>query len=331
MTAPTRHRLRAASIIYYFRAAPILALLGVLAVPSHPDVQAAGHAGQPHTWHVSIGTDSKNFAITDMAYLPGDLSIDVGDTVIWTARSQHLHTVTFLKRGTKAPLFDPGVVMETNAPSYDGVAYTTSGEMAARQRSGFADPATATYRLRFDKEGTFTYVDVFYHTITGRIKVRPAGTPYPLTQEQVDAAVAQQVAVAMREGHALAARATHESTRRTVTLGIGDGHVSVIRFFPSHIVVHVGDTVSFTNRDPIDTHTVVFGGHIFDPTTHTDDSPATFHGTQLSSGFLGTTPEFGDQYYGTFYRVRFITAGHYVFACDLNDDLGMTITVDVLR
>ncbi len=73
------------------------------------------------------------------------------------------------------------------------------------------------------------------------------------------------------------------------------------------------------------------GGHIGDPTIHTDDSPATFHGTQLSSGFLGTTPEFGDQYYGTSYRVRFITAGHYVFACDLNDDLGMTITVDVLR
>ena len=260
MTAPTRHRLRAAAIIYYFRAAPILALLGVLAVPSHPRVQAAGHAGQPHTWHVSIGTDSKNFAITDMAYLPGDLSIDVGDTVIWTARSQTPHTVTFLQRGTKAPLFDPGVVMETNALSYDGVSYTTSGEMAARQRSGFADPATATYRLRFDKEGTFTYVDVFYHTITGRIKVRPAGTPYPY-----DAGAGRcRGSPAGRRGDAGGARPGCAGNARVDQAHRHAGHRGrPCQHDPLLPVTHCRTCRRHSQLyqpRPIDTHTVVLGG-----------------------------------------------------------------------
>jgi len=303
---------------------------GALAAPNRQARQAA-HANGARTWHVGIGTDSLDHAIMVMGYLLGDLYIDVGDTVVWTSRSMQMHTVTFEQRGVEPPPYSPGVVPETRGPHYDGVSYTSSGPMTARPRSYYVDSTTPTYMLTFVKPGSFTYVDMLYHSLTGRIHVRPAGTPYPLTQAQVDAAAAQQVAASMAEGRALAARATHESNNHQVTLGMGNGHVSVNRFFPVHIVVHVGDIVTFTNRDPINTHTVTFdSAQESDPTVQTQSSPARFDGTPLASGLLGRAQQYGPNY-ATSYKVQFVKAGHFTVYCALNDDLGMRATVDVLR
>src|SRR5438445_13862338 len=44
-----------------------------------------------------------------------------------------------------------------------------------------------------------------------------------------------------------------------VAAGGGDGVSTVMRFFPSDLTVHVGDTVTFVDRDPFTPHTVTFG------------------------------------------------------------------------
>ena len=311
---------------------------GVVAAPQR-QTRAASNAEGAQTWHVIVGADSPDHAIMELGPLPSDLSIDVGDTVVWTSHSQQMHTVTFEQHGVPPPYYAPGVVFQTGGPHYDGSAYASSAPMTARPRAFYPDETFPTYTLTFVKPGTFTYVDVLYHSLTGRIHVRPAGTPYPLSPAQVGAAATRQVAAAMTAGHTLAAQAAHESTNHQVTLGIGNGHVSVNRFFPAHIVVHRGDTVTFTNRDPINTHTVWF-----DPTGQNDPtgqwpqppagsprSPERFDGTWLWSGPLGTAQGLNVPDYATSYQVKFVQVGHFTFFCDLNADLGMTATVDVLR
>jgi plastocyanin len=336
MNAPTRHRLHAAVIIDLLRTAAILALLCALAVLTQPGMHAARSDTGPHTWHVTVAIDSPDRSIVDHAFLPGDLYIDVGDTVVWTTRSEDIHSVTFLPPGSRAPLFSPfdDTATQQGSTRYDGASYYNSGTMAASQRPIFVIPVVTTYGLTFNKQGTFPYLCVMYHRMQGRIHVRPAGTPYPFTQAQYDASVAQQVAAAMRVGHALAAQAARESSSHNVTAGIGNGEISVIRFFPSHSVVHVGDTVTFTNRDAIMPHVITFGGREGDPSIREGD-PMHYDGTApLQSGFLSKTPMYPPDVatdYGTAFKVRFVKAGHFEVICDANADLGMTAIVDVVH
>jgi plastocyanin len=316
-----------------------LLLLGSTLEPTYAGVPAASNrqapavaaAGSARTWQVIVGADSPDHAIMAMGYLPADLYIDVGDIVVWTSRSMEMHTVTFQQRGTQPPDYAPGVVSLAGGPRYDGTSYASSDPMTARARAYYVDSTVPTYRLTFVKPGTFTYLDVLYHGLKGQVHVRPAGTAYPLSPAQVKAAAARQIAASMVQGHTLSVRAAHESNDLNVTAGIGNGHVSVNRFFPSNLVVHVGDTVTFTNRDPINVHTVTFDTtQEGDPTTQTGGSPATFDGSVLASGLLGTAQEFGPNYAKS-YQIRFVKAGHFTYYCDLNDDLGMKGTVDVVR
>jgi plastocyanin len=217
---------------------------------------------------------------------------------------------------------------QTGATRYDGVSYNSSGLMTASLREG---PATTdTYSLTFAKPGPFTYICLLHPGMKARIHVRPVGTPYPFTQAQYDGAVGRQEAAAMRDGHALAARATRESSNHNVVLGIGDDQVSVIRFFPQHIIVRVGDTVTFTNRDAMETHTLTAGGGTSDPSSRLGD-PTSFDGLPLNSGYLGMRRQFVGTYYGVSYRVKFVAADSYEVTCALHDDLGMKATVDVLH
>jgi plastocyanin len=63
----------------------------------------------------------------------------------------------------------------------------------------------------------------------------------------------------LNDGQKLANKARNQSNSHNVTLGIGDGLMGVMRFFPQNIVIHVNDTITFTNRDSMNPHTVSFG------------------------------------------------------------------------
>lgn len=304
-----------------------LLLVALLAV-SPVSANAAYATSSPRTWHAVVGVNSKDYAISGMAFLPHELWINVGDTVVWNSKSAEIHTVTFLKPGQTLPPFnpnDPTQLLPQGGSVYDGVSYYNSGLMI--DFPGIPAPGGNSYKLTFGVQGDFTYYCLVHPGMIGIVHVQPAGTPYPYSQWDYNRQINQGTAAIMRDGYKLTDIAKDESNNTHVILGIGDGLTAVMRYFPQHIVIHVGQTITFTNRDPMEPHTVTFG-----PTAASGDAtpygnPKAFDGsTPLNSGFLGMAPG----WFGTTYTVKFVKAGTYAFRCDLHEYMGMVATIVVL-
>lgn len=307
-----------------------IALLIVLLATVLTATVAAQHSPRPRTWQVVAGIQSQDQAIQGMAFLPDTLWANVGDTVVWTARAGEIHTVTFLKPGKPRPPFnqnDPLQAQPQGGHVYDGTSYYNSG-LISNMSSMPGMPGGQTYSLTFGVAGDFTYYCLVHPSMIGMIHVRPAGTPYPYSQADYDHQIKQATTSMLLDGQKLDEQAHDESTNQHVTLGIGDDMVSVMRFFPQHIFIHLGQTITFTNGDVMTPHTVTFG-----PTSPKGNfapygNPKTFDGSApLNSGFLGSDPH----WFGTSYSVTFVKAGTYAFRCDLHDDMGMLATIIVLQ
>jgi plastocyanin len=109
---------------------------------------------------------------TVMRYLPQDLHIRVGDTVVWTDDiSNGSHGVTFLA-GQPLPQVPDWMLSSPtgNGVSYDGSSYFNSGLLF---RADADLPHSLT--LTFTKAGTFPYIDVpaFFMGIQGNVIVMP--------------------------------------------------------------------------------------------------------------------------------------------------------------
>ena len=127
--------------------------------------------------------------------------------------------------------------------------------------------------------------------------------------------------------------------------GGGSDSLSVMRFINPDITVHVGDTIEWTNEDPITAHTVTFGPEpqdLFDPSSNvTIDGDGARHGVLNSpsdtvhSGFIEAAPQdrtgLAQAPSGvTRFRVTFNKPGIYPYIGSLHDFLGMQGTVFVL-
>ena len=311
--------------------ASILILSTLLATLLSISLVSAHGTPKPRTWHVNVSVENKNHAIQGMAFLPGVLWINVGDTVVWTVKAGDIHTVTFLKPGQTPPPFDPTDPTQVNqqgGSDYNGKDYFNSGLMSNFPALHLA----LTYSLTFTVPGDFTYHCLVHPSMIGIIHVQPAGTPYPFSQKDYDRQIDKGDNIILRDGHKLAGIAQDQSNNHNVTVGIGDGLVGVMRFFPQNIVIHVKDTITFTNRDSMNPHTVSFStGGTFPPTPPGTDfvpfgNPKAFDGSSdLNSGFIGTNPA----WFGTTFKVTFVKAGTYAFFCDLHDFLGMVATITV--
>jgi len=95
----------------------------------------------------------------------------------------------------------------------------------------------------------------------------------------------------------------------------------------------VGETVTWTNRDPETPHTITFGtepagGQLaaFAPSGIDRPGHATISavGQSVNSGFTGQGVPFGTQF-----QVTFTAPGTYTYICALHDDLGMVGTITV--
>ena len=202
---------------------------------------------------------------------------------------------------------------------YDGKSYYNSGTMT-NVPDFPGGKAYTTYSLTFAVTGDFKYYSLVNSSMIGMIHVRPANTAYPYSQAEYNAQIAHATQKAVSEGNALEKKAASMSNNHQVTDGIDNGMVGIMRFFPQHIVVHVGDTVVFTNRDVMEPHNVVFGTlPSFDGAQY--GKPSAFDGSALASGFL---------WYNSTYKVKFVKAGNYEFSCSLHDYLGMSGQVVVL-
>jgi len=299
------------------RLALALAALTALAIPVVTG-QAASAAPAPVTWHVRVGAETPDMAVSAMRFLPTDVWVDVGDTVHWTANSAEPHTVTFLAPGTSLPEFnpfDPSQTSRQGGSTYNGTAYTSSGIVATQPI--FIFNPVASYDLTFTTVGDFTYYCLLHgQMMTGTVHVSPAGTAYPYTQQDYDRVGNQQAAAALFNGREAyrQARQTHATTGSEVLVGIDGEGFGVSRFVRDHVVVHLGDTVSFM-AGPGAPHTVTFGQEppglaILAPS----GDPTHYSGGDVNSGVLAP---------GVPFNVTFTAVGTFHYICAIHDDMGM--------
>jgi plastocyanin len=303
----------------------LLAVLVLLVPATLGAVAASGPAvAAPATWTVLVGSQTDNMAIQGQRFLPGDITIDAGDTVTWKANSMEIHTVTFFNGGkpqaTLPPLdpTDPMQVTPQGGHTMDGTSYFNSGVMTTDTAAGpLPVPAVASYSLTFPAQGTFTYYCLVHGVMMrGVVHVQPAGSPYPFTQAELDAEAAWQTNAINADGYALWAKVRAASSQHRVFTGADDGVAMLMRFVNRKVVIHSGQKVHFLNTMSMGApHTVTFGAEpqgpaLFQPS----GDPTDYRGGDLHSGLM--TP-------GAKFTVTFHKAGRFPYICALHDDMGM--------
>jgi plastocyanin len=293
------------------RPAGAVLALAVLLVPTAIAATAAtAHGGVVvPNFTVLVGSETSNMAVQGERFLPGDVTIDQGDTVTWQPNSAEIHTVTF---------FDGGAV-QSSVPQFTGdpsqVAPAGGNTMGAGYfNSGLLATGAPGYTLHFPDVGTYTYYCLVHGIMMrGVVHVQPSGTTYPYSQADIDAEAAFVAHALNDHGRAQMAKATAASSNHRVFTGTDDLTVMTMRFSRHKVVIHKGDTVRFLNTMSMGApHTVTFG-KVGDPFTPVGN-PDNFKGGKLSSGFM--TPQ-------TKFKVTFNKVGKFHYRCLLHADMGM--------
>lgn len=293
----------------------------------------------------TVGAQSGDKGRQALAFLPNELWVHAGDSVTWAFPTDEPHTVTFLGATPRPPFpvgCPPGPPPGTT-PSDSSVPTTpcvNSGILLGGP----------TYTVVFPTPGNFKLVCLLHTNMTGVVHVLNLSQPLPHDQAFYDQQGAQQAVDLLADASGLQGRGVaiaQQTSRNEVTAGIGEivatgggsQTASVMRFLQGRIVVHVGDTVEFTNLDPVTPHTVTFGAEPLNPLPPspgvTSDSDGALKATlgspgdSTNSGLLMASSQ--DQLFApqspltpTRFRVTFSTPGTYDFICALHDDLGMT-------
>ncbi|GAC1420092.1 MAG: hypothetical protein NVSMB62_13690 [Acidobacteriaceae bacterium] len=308
------------------------------------------------TWRALLGAQNKDMGKQAIAFLPNELWIHSGDSIIWTSGSGDIHSVSFFVAGQKYQNFRAGCPGYTpSGSSFDGTKCVSAPPLVTGQN----------YTVRFPVVGNFKLICLVHPHMTGVIHVLPTAAPLPHNQMFYDELAEKQAHsilsdtdsqkhhMEMAEGDSDDMFSTRVLRGKSVIAGIGEigstaagfQSLSIVRFIKGNIEVRVGDTVEFTNLDPALPHTVTFGkepGNPFPPTANvTLQADGSLHATinstsdSVHSGFLGAAPE--DQVgvpqappATTVFRVTFTHAGTYNYICALHDNLGMVGKVVVL-
>jgi plastocyanin len=285
-----------------------------------------------------------------LAFLPNEVWIHEGDSITWTLPTDERHTVTFLTPGQVRPKFQIGCPGSTpDGSSYNGTACVNSGVLVDGQ----------TYSVTFPKPGNFKLSCLVHVYMSGAVHVLDLAESLPHDQafydEEIEAERRELLSDAselQERGRAIARRTADTEVAAGIsevvaTTGGGVHTSSVMRFLRERIVVHVGDTVEWTNLAPGTNHTVTFGMEPADPfappsSNVTTDTDGALHAVIASStddvhsGLFGPAP--GERagvaqapLGVTRFRVTFTAPGAFRYICALHDNEGMVGTVLVRR
>lgn len=281
---------------------------------------ASAPASGPVTWRAHVGAQTDQQAIQTLSFGPNDVFVNVGDRITWSFDTGEPHTVTFLQPNQTPP--GAGTPATPSDAAYTGAEFVNSGILRAPD---------GAYSVVFNTAGDFNYLCLVHpKTMTARVHVNPAGSPYPLTQGVYDRQARSQSQLLLDDGRLIrgTSRELAESTGKVVTGG-GEAQAFVARFLPEQKHVQVGDTVTWTNPDSITPHTVTFGPSASNAAAGLDGAghatisanPVT---TTISSGLIGVRRPLG-----TDFSVTFTAPGTYSYFCSLHADLGMKGTIIV--
>src|SRR5579883_845256 len=316
----------------------IAGIAGRSAVVAAPAQTSGGQA-----WKVLAGVGSADSSVVTLQFYPGDITIDVGDSITWTAQGD-AHVVAFLSGAPVPSPEDPAATAPAGGNTYDGTGVVASGLIFSTPPIGAAAAPpglTTSYTLTFTAPGSYIYYCLIHPGMAGKVTVQPAGTPYPKTQAQYDAESAAQETAALASGVSLADAYQVTSnvdasghTTYYLALGLGNGVASTMRFLPVAVTVAPGDTVVWTNTDPVLPHTVTFSG----PDGKLPDFPSaqavmpaggsSYDGsTFTNSGLVGPAGTPTTQSYS----LTFTTPGIYHYVCLIHRELGQVGTVVVAQ
>lgn len=313
------------------RVLPVLGVVMTLALVSlAASVHAAptaAPAAAPVSWQAHVGAQTADESLQALAFFPEDVFVNVGDTINWSFDTAEPHTLTLVPAG-QAPPANPNASPAPSGSTFDNTAVVNSGVIFGPDK---------TYSVVLGATGDYTYLCLIHRvTMTARVHVNPAGSPYPHVQAEYDREARNQTrgdledGSDIREDNLKAARAVDNH----VITGGGDGQVFVARFLPAVQRVKLGETVTWTNPDSITPHTVTFGPtpsttptglDVLGPPGHATISanPVT---TTVSSGLIGVRRPQGPDF-----SVTFNATGTFSYFCSLHSALGMTAKIVVTR
>ena len=318
-------------------------VLAVLIIP--PVAQAQ--------WHAAVGAQNHDMGRQALAFLPNEMWIHAGDSITWKLETDEPHTVTFLKPGQVRPPFQVGCP-PTTSPSgspFDNSACVNAGTLAKGQN----------YAVTFPKPGNYKLVCLFHANMTAVVHVLPLSEALPHNQDFYDDEAADHRKDLLSDtdhdrdrDHERHDSEHHHHLRGAVTAGVGEvsattggsDSLSVLRFLEPTTVIHAGETVEWSNLDPVTPHTITFGVEPANPMPPSSnvkpDDEGALHATinstadSVHSGFIVAGPQ---DRIGlaqaplsfTRFRVTFTHAGVYPYICALHDTLGMKGKVIVLK
>ena len=304
-------------------------------------------------WHATVGAQSHDKGHQALAFLPNEIWIHAGDSVMWQWDTDEIHTLSFLRPGQIRQPFPFGcghppatVVYATDPATVDGVSPCVSTPPLVKGQ---------TFTVQFPNTGNFALVCLVHPNMTGVVHVLAATAPLPHTQSFYDDQAADH-------GRDLLSDDRHEMDHDMdhmkhgpallVTAGIGEvtataggsDTLSVMRFLDGSVVIHAGDTVEWTNLDPATPHTITFGTEPADPMPPSPNVIVDPDGARhvvinlptdsAHSGFIVAAPQertgLAQAPLGvTRFRVTFPKKGVYPYICALHDELGMKGTITV--
>jgi len=322
------------STIYY------VALFAGLVIPQMAQAQ----------WEAIVGAQNHTKSRQAQGFFPNELWIHAGDTVSWTFDSDTDHTLTFLKTSPPPQVRPPAVVgcpgPTVDGSSFDGTACVNSGSLVKGK----------TYSVTFPTVGNYKLVCLVHANMTGVVHVLPLSDALPHHQGFYDEQAEDQVKDLLLHQDEDASRDA-DSSKLSVTAGSGEivatgggsSTLSVMRFMSHDIVIHAGQTVEWTNTDPVTAHTITFGPeplNLIPPSSNvTLDEDLARHATinaptdVVHSGFIVAQPQdriglvqspLAPLGTVTRFRVTFTHAGVFPYICALHDGLGMKGQVTVL-
>jgi len=321
-----------------------LLVLAILIVPQAVQAQ----------WHATVGAQSKDKGHQALAFLPNEIWIHAGDSITWTFPTDEIHTVSFLKSGQtrlSRLVGCPGFTIGESA-IFDGSICVTTASLVKGQ----------TFTVTFPIAGNFKLVCLVHANMTAVVHVLPLSEPLPHDQDFYDDQAAQQRHDLLSDAdkgtdhdgdHERDDSGRTRSPENQVTAGIGEivatpggsQTVSVMRFEEPTKVIHAGETLEWSNSDPVTAHTITFGVEPANPVPPSANVTVDVDGARHSvinspadivhSGFIVAPPQdrigLAQAPPGvTRFRVTFTSPGVFPYICALHDDVGMKGEVVVL-